>query len=391
MRNAFLVIFCCLLLSCGADKEEEIYQGKLEELIVGDFTFYKDSLTSIVSRVRTLEEGNREFLVTTTNARNTKGRAIVFSSPESGKEINRVEIPREGPESLKGGILIDHVVRQGEILVVSRFGEIGFYNMHGELDRTIPFEILDEEPEIVYNLSGNGINLRGDWLQISKNVNFITNYKDVPGPGEMKSEFDVNFREWILHVNLQTGEIKKSNFSIPTDYEVFKNDLTSTSFFGAWDSKRENYYLCWPGSPEIYTLNGVELKGKLVPKTRQEFNYLPSETIPWGDKFSVWALPKEASRNVFLLFDKHRDLILKCSKINESGVGETKFERTKHYVLSIYSGDWEPKGEYLFDFESELDLENWFLTSEGLFINKPEQASEDEYEFYKIDLSRFVD
>jgi hypothetical protein len=60
-------------------------------------------------------------------------------------------------------------------------------------------------------------------------------------------------------------------------------------------------------------------------------------------------------------------------------------------VLSIFSGEWEPKGEYFFDFETELEVENWFLTSEGLFINKPEQKSEDEYEFWKIDLSRFAD
>ncbi|MGM0946580.1 MAG: hypothetical protein ACQEW9_15495 [Bacteroidota bacterium] len=211
----------------------------------------------------------------------------------------------------------------------------------------------------------------------------------MPGPGEMRSEFPIDFREWIITVDLKTGEIKKSDFSIPTGYEQFKNDLTSTRLFGDWDKKRNLFYLVWPGSPEIYLLDGIELKKKLVSMTSQEFNYLPTETIPWGDNFTVWALPKEASRNIFLIYDEHRDLILKCTKINESGAGETKFERTKHYVLSVYTGDWRPLGEYLFDFESELDLENWFLTSEGLFINKPEQKSEDEYEFYKIDLSPF--
>jgi len=59
--------------------------------------------------------------------------------------------------------------------------------------------------------------------------------------------------------------------------------------------------------------------------------------------------------------------------------------------LSIYSGDWKPLGEYFFDFETEIEVENWFVTSEAFFINKPEQKSEDEYEFYKIDLSGFED
>jgi hypothetical protein len=133
----------------------------------------------------------------------------------------------------------------------------------------------------------------------------------------------------------------------------------------------------------------MDLVKKITPDSKVEFNFLPTEVIPWGDNFTVWDLPKESSRNIFLLYDEKKDLIIKCSKINESGAGETNFERTKHYVLSVYPGDWDPLGEYFFDFESELDLENWFLTSEGLFINKPEQKSEDEYEFYKIDLSRF--
>jgi hypothetical protein len=99
-------------------------------------------------------------------------------------------------------------------------------------------------------------------------------------------------------------------------------------------------------------------------------------------------LPKEASEHIFLLYDQSKDLFARLSKTHESGEAETKFERTKHYVLSVFSGEWVALGNYFFDFKGEFDVENWFLTSKGLFINKPEQPNEDEYEFYRIDLSK---
>lgn len=391
MKKISLVLLIFGLFSCETVSEKDIYLGKLEELIIGDFSIKKDSLTKSIHNIRVVKDEKNEFIVTTSSARQFKGWAFIFRSTENGDEVYRIEIPNEGPNSMKGGIWVNYLDSPEKLLVVSSVGEIGEYNKNG-IKYVINTALKSYKEENVYFPISNskGIaNLFDSKFQLTLNPNHAVNWKDLPGPGEMRSEFPIDFREWIITVDLKTGEIKKSDFSIPTGYEQFKNDLTSTRLFGDWDKKRNLFYLVWPGSPEIYLLDGIELKKKLVPMTSQEFNYLPTETIPWGDNFTVWALPKEASRNIFLIYDEHRDLILKCTKINESGAGETKFERTKHYVLSVYTGDWRPLGEYLFDFESELDLENWFLTSEGLFINKPEQKSEDEYEFYKIDLSPF--
>lgn len=74
--------------------------------------------------------------------------------------------------------------------------------------------------------------------------------------------------------------------------------------------------------------------------------------------------------------------------MHESGLGESEFERAKHDVLSIYSRKWDALGDYFIDFEGPISLENWFLNSDGLFINKPDQPNEDEYGFYRIDLSK---
>ncbi len=394
MAKFFWVCCFLLLISCSEKVSKNIYQGKLEELIVGDFSIEKDSLTQSIHNIRVVNDGENEFIVTTASARQFKGWAFVFRSTETGEEVNRIEIPTDGPESMKGGILMNFIGSDDRMYLVNQQGDIGEYNEKGKQIDIYPFLKLSAESKgEVYPLSrGNHLlNFYQNEFQLGLNPNFVTNRKDNPAPGEQKSQFPIHFKNWIISINIETGVIQKSDFSIPVGYEKFKTDLLSTSLFGDWDSKRNLFYLVWPRTAEIYVLDGVQLKEKITPESNFEYNYMATEAISWGGNWTAWVLPKESSQNIFLLYDESKDLILKCSKINESGTGETKFERTKHYVLSIYSGEWEPLGEYLFDFESELDLENWFLTSQGLFINKPEQKSEDEYEFCKIDLSRFVD
>lgn len=391
MKKIFWALLIFGFFSCKKDGDKDIYLGKLDELIVGDFSIKKDSMTKSIHSIRVVKEGKNEFIVTTSNARQFKGWAFIFRSSKTGEEVYRIEIPNEGPNAIKGGIYINYVDSPSRIFTANIKGEIAEYSESGtKINEFLSLKFYGEQASSFPLSSSEGvIYLNESKIQLSINPNYITNWKDKPGPGEVRSEFSVDFREWIIRVDLENGEIERSDFSIPTGYEKFKNDFTSTALFGDRDSRRNLFYLVWPGSQEIYLLDGVELKEKLVPVTSQEFNYLPTEIMEWGDIYTVWDLPKEASKNIFLIYDEHRDLILKCTKINESGHGETNFERTKHYVLSVYSGEWSLLGEYLFDFESELDLENWFLTSEGLFINKPEQKSEDEYEFYKIDLSQF--
>ena len=388
------ILFGLLILgffSCGEKRDKDIYLGKLDEIIVGDFVFHLDSLTKSVYEIKVVKEGENEYLLTTKSALEFAGWAFVFTDPISGYEVKRIEIPYEGPESMKGGILGNIVLSKNLFFVMNREGVLGEYDQNGQQIRIISSikNNFDSIPNIKTSFSFNReIEYIGDSiLQLKLRPKLV----NPPGLKETKFEFPENFTEWIISINLTTQLIEKSNFNIPDGYEEFKNDLTATNLFGVFDSNRIKYYLCWPGSNEIYVLKGVNLIEKVIPESNVELNFKPREVERLASGSTYWALPKEASKNVFLLYDEKRDLILKCTKINESGAGETKFERTKHYVLSIYSGEWEPLGEYLFDFESELDLENWFLTSEGLFINKPEQKSEDEYVFYKIDLSLFKD
>jgi hypothetical protein len=394
MKNILLIAVLLFAFSCAEKNSKEIYQGKLNELLLEDFSLEKDSLTRAFGNLNVIHEAGNDYLVYSRSARKFKGYGFVFLNPKNGEEEYIVEIPIEGPNSMKGGISAILIHDRNTIFLISSKGDIAIYDALGNQT-----SYVDSELEIPFTID-NMVRIENRWglanfdhpnLQFGQNPSHIMNMREKPGPGEIRHEFPLDFRNWLIHTDISTGKVETSDFLIPTGYEVFQGDMTSTLLFGTYDVKRDRYLLGWPYSNEVYELEGLELSRKVIPDSRIEFNFLPSEPLPVGEIFTAMVQPKDASKHIFIVYDSFRDLIIRCSKVNESGAGETEFERTKHYILSIYSGDWEPKGEYFFDFETELEVENWFLTSEGLYINKPEQKSEDEYEFYKIDLSRFAD
>jgi hypothetical protein len=57
----------------------------------------------------------------------------------------------------------------------------------------------------------------------------------------------------------------------------------------------------------------------------------------------------------------------------------------------IYDQNWNLLAELTTTFDLGTRFENLIVSNGNLIINKPEQKSEDEYEFYKVDLSQFRD
>ncbi|MGM0946579.1 MAG: hypothetical protein ACQEW9_15490 [Bacteroidota bacterium] len=124
MKKISLVLLIFGLFSCETVSEKDIYLGKLEELIFGDFSIKKDSLTKSIHNIRVVKDEKNEFIVTTSSARQFKGWAFIFRSTENGGEVYRIEIPNEGPNSVKGGIWVNYLDSPEKLLVVSSVGEI---------------------------------------------------------------------------------------------------------------------------------------------------------------------------------------------------------------------------------------------------------------------------
>ncbi|MFC4873023.1 hypothetical protein [Negadavirga shengliensis] len=375
--------------SCRPRSSLDIYQGSLEELVVGEFILYKDVETKYIHNLRTVTE-REDWVILSSYLPDNSGIVFKFYDIGSSELIRKISIPFEGPEALKGGRGGSAFLRnEGEVILIGGNGNVGSYDSSGRKTNEwkVDFHLPSNSSEFVTMETRKGLMVEcGDWIQVGQDPsNPLKNFD--PKSRLMSSEFPLDFSSWLSQINLKTGQVRHSVFHIPRGYELFQGDVLATQLFGAVDTKRGDYYLGWPFSDTLYKLRDMELVEKLKPQTSVDFKYMPSERIAVAESSTVWMLPKEASQHIFLLYDEANDLFIRASKINESGIGETKFERTKHYVLQVFTGEWVPLGEYFFDFESVLDLENWFLTGKGLYLNKPEQPLEDEYVFWHVDLS----
>lgn len=381
-----------IIVACSPQQDNnKIYQGKLEDLIIGGFVLEKDDETKDMYDLQVMEDAGTEMIYFKNSNMNKKVTTYKFHDVSSGKLIHQMPIPWEGPDALKGFPLASLPVEKNKVIALSKTGNVAVYDSLGKKvsENKVDYYLSSNSTDFVNFSKGKGImTFLNGWVQVGQDPsNLMKNFD--PKARLMSSEFPLDFTKWLTWVHIETGQVIHSDFLAPSGYEHFKHDLTSTILHGAFDSKRNIYYLSFPYSDSLFHFENQSLIKKIKPTSNIEFNYLPSEVIPWGTNNTVWALPKEASQHLFLLYDSHHDLFVRASKIKESGAGETKFQRIKHYVLSIYSGELEPKGEYFFDYHGSLDLENWFLTSQGLFLSKPEQPNEDEYEFYRVDLSGF--
>lgn len=392
ITSAFIgTVLLASLIACSSSKEDSnVYQGLLTELIAGDYIFYKDYQTAYIHNIQTVPEED-QIIYLSSGLPDYNGRAVKFFDLNDNKQIHQIVLPNERPESIKGGggghI---HVRSKEELYLIGAAGRVAKYNKEGkkifelETDFILPSNSLD----FIQMESRKGLTyMEGDWIQVGQNPSNILKFID-PKERLAKSEFPLDFPTWLSQINLNTGEVRHTDFKIPVGYEEFQNDLTATFLMGAFNPNDGEYFLAWPYSDTVYRLKDLKLIAKFKPKSSTTYTYLPSDVIPADNNATAWQLPKQASAHIFLLYDESKDLFVRMSKTHESGVGETQFQRTKHYVLSVYSREWEHLGDYFIDFEGPISLENWFLNSDGLFINKPEQSNEDEYGFFRIDLSK---
>lgn len=106
LKKSFSQILLCVVLylmfSCGEKPSEEIYPGKLEELIDEEYTFIKDYETKYIHNLRTVPD-KEDWLFLTSGLPNYKGIIIKFFELGTNEKVLDVMIPNEGPDALKGG------------------------------------------------------------------------------------------------------------------------------------------------------------------------------------------------------------------------------------------------------------------------------------------------
>lgn len=373
--------FLALFGACSG-QHEEIHTGKLGELIVGTYSFERDVTTSYFSSFRSWDYDGRDLVVFETNSpeRNSGVRVSVVDLG-THDVLARWDIPREGPESMKSFPDLRMPLSLDTLFAASASGRVANYDTLGNKIRDIESNARFPTTKEAYVrfFPINGLMFRKE-KEVFVGLNPYNIYQEAA---------PTDYAAWMMHLNMETGLHDQAYFRMPSDYARFSADLAAFQTYGGLDRLRGEFWFGFPYSDTLVMLRGLKEIKRLAPKTNHRFTYLPSELRDYGS-FKVWLQPKEASSHLGLLYDEFRDLFLMLTKLGETGDGDNTFERTKHYLIRVFDGDWTLKGEYTVDYPGREELKDWFVTRKGLFINAAFQDVEDEYRFDQVDLSTFV-
>ncbi len=382
MKKPSLIFFSLLLFSCA--KEKEPIQGKLEDFIAGEMSFERDAETGFMGFLGSVNYHSREAAYTGWNG------IFKYYDPKTGRKLGSFVIPKEGPMSLKGGAHIAKVFDESLILATNTTGNTNIYKDES-LIQSFQWDMSELESNSAFSfpMSGNALH------QISPGQYELSfNPFDFMAHRMGKDGFDIDFSAWIVKFDEKGELLCETDFKAPYD-ESYANSSIASAMVRLVENHRS--WVMFSLSDSLFQIKDCQVIDTRKLESITPMTYFPDKYE--GDKNrGAWKLQENGSMNIRLIQDISSGLNVRMTLIKHRQPNPDIFDPRQRmfldentYLLLIYDADWKLRGELEIIYPSGTRFENIFSTSEGLFINKPEQKSEDEYEFYKIDLSRFVD
>ncbi|WP_288373797.1 hypothetical protein [uncultured Algoriphagus sp.] len=377
------ILFGLLILgffSCGEVDSNKIFQGKLEDFVVDEFILKKDSTTKRINLQKQITYNEEHFFL----SKDEKGYSLFSAS--NGEKNHSFTIPDEGPISLNGYHIASQGFDNSEFVAISSTGNVKMYidgDQRAEIN--LDWSAYDELPMI--QMSDKKDNFRkieeGHFQLVNNPTNpFAENY------------VDVNFGNWIAEFDLRDGWICTSDFSSGLG-EEFSNSSSAANLISVHNPINDEFYVMFSPSDSLFQIKNCEVVRKLKLTSLSRFDYLPGIYEKNGRNRSWRSNPKSAA-NTDLAYDPINELYLRMVKVKtEESRPEVTDIRLRQglnkntYLMLVYNSKWELKAELEIIYDIGQTIGNLIATPRGVFIPKPEQKSEDEYELYKIDLSKF--
>lgn len=382
MKKLFYLSILIILFSCS--EKAEVVRGKLEDFISGEVIFERDEKTGYMGFREPIQIDGKEVVYTEWNG------IFQFFDPQTGSRLTKFQLPKEGPNSLKGGYHGGKAFDGLILIAANNIGNVNFYQSDS-LFRTLKLDMdsyvskgyleLPDTDNRLHILSENEFEITFDPFEI---MSFRTN----------EDGLDLEFGSWIGKFDSLGNWLCKSDFKAPYD-ETYANSISSGKLLRLLENG--NSWSMFPFSDSLYLIKDCRIIDRkkldgLTPKT-----YFPELFIENGNSGS-WEKPDNGAMNRYLLYDSKTDLRLRVTFINQirtkpeiKDIRQRMYLNETTYLLSIYDEVWNLKAELEFTYPVGSRLENFFSSSGYIYLNKPDQKSEDEYEFYKIDLSQFKD
>lgn len=382
MRRIFLGVLVLVFFACGSEKEKVIFQGDLKDLFIDSLSFERELGVGYMGFHGATVLNGKEVAYTKWN------EIFQFFDIKTGRIVDKFLVPLEGPRAIKGMAEIGVFDSKGRLLVTN---SSGFTNVY-EGDSLIKSykRDMDSYDTMRYLYSNDSRNA----------IHFLDNgnYELTFNPFEFmafrdgRDGLDLDFISWVGEMDVDGNWHCQSNFKAPYDesYSQSSQGGKLIRMVGNGDS-----WLMFPYSDSLYQIKNCQVINRIKLNSVTPLIYQPEKYE--GDRNSgSWVWPEEAPSNLYLIDDISTDLYIRWIRLKEKrnkpevqDPRKRMFTDERTYLMLIYDSEWNLKGELKMVYPIGTRFENLFSTSEGLFINKPEQTSEDEYEFYKIDLSKF--
>jgi hypothetical protein len=111
LKNPFsqiLIFFGSILIfSCVDRPSNDLHLGSLDELIFGELTIQKDSLTKNIEVKGVVSHQQEEFLVSLAD----RERTIQYYSLQTGGKVREIKLPDDGPNSFLG--YVGYLIAEG--------------------------------------------------------------------------------------------------------------------------------------------------------------------------------------------------------------------------------------------------------------------------------------
>jgi hypothetical protein len=383
MKKLLTLLVLISVLACSERKSEEIYQGKLQEFVSGSFIIEKDSTTGRLDFQKIIDHDGKRFFV----SREDQGYSL-FNAVTGKKEFT-FKIPKEGPLSLKGHAVAYQVFDGNEFIAVSSQGNVKKY-ISGVEVKEMSLDWTDYQEKMLIQMSDTNDN----FIKIDSNrYQLFNNPFDIFND---EKSVDLDYREWVVEFDLEEGWVCASDLKAPLG-EEFSNSTSASHLKSVYNGNLNQFYLMFAPSDTLYQIQNCKVLRKIALESVTEFKYLPG-LYEQNGRNKNWKNNPTSAGNTSLNYDSNNELYIRMVLMKtEETQPEIKDirERTglnkSTFILLVYDLGWRLKAELELFYDAGQSSGNIIASKEGIFITKTEQKSEDEYEFYKIDLSRFGD
>lgn len=366
------ILLFCLLAACNpvTKPPQEILSGELRDFITDTLYLEKDYNTKdLDGHMVYIEKQGQACLY------NFRDYRLLQYSYSSGELMATQKYEQEGPDGI-GTWIAGHLIEADEVFFISNAKELVRADHHGKVVQRYP---LPEPP--AERMGANYSTMNNNSMFYSRKENKII-IKDIPF---VLKEPHLRYENWILKLNLDTGNFEHLPFQYPPYYSNYLEDPELGAYFHTllWD--QEKHLIGFAATDSMLIISNGQPTW-IEGKSSQTLEFLPGQTEINGE-WTMFLPNNESSRYKWFISDPYQRRILRDVVVGVGGEANGR----PYYKKSLILFDEELKRIGEVSYTSEEFSGVGFATPHGLYFPLIQQESDDEVAYARINFPEVPD